>query len=158
LLDEAVTFGRMAGDRSLLAYILDSRGALAEAQGEQGRAADLCREALASAQEIDNPIVVAMILNALAAVAARRGQPASAARIMGVASALREAIGIPMTTTDDEARIAATISAARELLGDGAFASAWEQGRRQQIDKAVAEALTLSKELAMSTASENHAG
>jgi predicted ATPase/class 3 adenylate cyclase len=158
LLDEAVTFARAAGDRSLLAFILDSRGALAEAQGELGLAADLYREALVSAQEIDNPIVVAMILNALAAVAASRGQPAGAARIMGAASALREAIGVPMTTTDDEARIAGTVSAARELLGEVAFATAWEEGRAQPLEQAVTEALSLGNELAMSTSTKDETG
>jgi predicted ATPase/class 3 adenylate cyclase len=157
LLDEAVAFARAAGDRSLLAYILDSRGALAEAQGELGLAADLYREALASAQEIDNPIVVAMVLNALAAVAARQGQPAGAARTMGAASALRQAIGIPTTTTDDEARIAGTISAARELLGESAFAAAWEEGRAQPVDQAVAEALALGKELGRNKPANNQA-
>jgi non-specific serine/threonine protein kinase len=155
LLDDAVTFGRMAGDRSLLAYILDSRGAVAEAQSDLGRAADLYQEALALAQVLDDRIVVAMALNALAGVAARQGQPASAAQMLGAASALREAIGTPMTTTDDEARVAGTVSTARELLGEGEFAAAWEEGRAQPLEEAVTEALTLGKELAMSTPAKN---
>jgi predicted ATPase/class 3 adenylate cyclase len=157
LLDEAVAVAREAGDRSLLVYVLDSRGALAEAQGELRRAAGLYQEALALAQEIANPIAVALALSALAGVVAKRGQPASAARILGAASALMEAIGASMTT-EDEARVAETVSTARELLGEVAFAAAWEEGRAQPLDQAVAEALALGEELARSMPTNNQAG
>jgi predicted ATPase/class 3 adenylate cyclase len=157
LLDEAVAVAREAGDRSLLVYVLDSRGALAEAQGELRRAAGLYQEALALAQEIANPIAVALALSALAGVAAKRRQPANAARMLGAASALMEAIGASMTT-EDEARVAETVSTAREFLGEVAFAAAWEEGRAQPLDQAVAEALPLGNELAMSAPTNNQAG
>jgi non-specific serine/threonine protein kinase len=157
LLDEAVAVAREAGDRSLLVYVLDSRGALAEAQGELRRAAGLYQEALALAQEIANPIAVALALSALAGVVAKRGQPASAARILGAASALMEAIGASMTT-EDEARVAETVSTAREFLGEVAFAAAWEEGRAQPLDQAVADALALGEELARSMPTSNQAG
>jgi C4-dicarboxylate-specific signal transduction histidine kinase len=138
-------------------YVLDSRGALAEAQGELRRAAGLYQEALALAQEIANPIAVALALSALAGVVAKRGQPASAARILGAASALMEAIGASMTT-EDEARVAETVSTAREFLGEVAFAAAWEEGRAQPLDQAVADALALGEELARSMPTSNQAG
>ena len=149
LLDEGVTLARAAGDRSVLGYILDSRGVVAEAQGELERATDLYQEALALAQQIGNPLVEAFALSSLAGMAARQGQPARAARMWGAASALRDAIGMRLPLEEEE-RFAGPVSAAREVLGEDAFAAAWEEGRAQPLDQVVAEALTLGNELAMS--------
>jgi predicted ATPase/class 3 adenylate cyclase len=148
LLDEGVTLARAAGDRLVLGYILDSRGVVAEAQGELERATDLYKEALALAQQIGTPLVEAFALSSLAGMAARQGQPVRAARMWGTASALRDAIGMRLPLEEEE-RFAGPVSSAREVLGEGAFAAAWEEGRAQPLDQVVAEALTLSNEPAM---------
>jgi predicted ATPase/class 3 adenylate cyclase len=148
LLDEGVTLARAAGDRLVLGYILDSRGVVAEAQGELERATDLYKEALALAQQIGTPLVEAFALSSLAGMAARQGQPVRAARMWGTASALRDAIGMRLPLEEEE-RFAGPVSSTREVLGEGAFAAAWEEGRAQPFDQVVAEALTLSNEPAM---------
>ena len=152
LLDEGVTLARVAGDRLVLGYIVDSRGVVAESQGELERATDLYREALALAQQVGAPLVEAFALSSLAGMAARQGQPARAARMWGAASALRDAIGTRLPLEEEE-RFAQPLSAVRELLGEDAFAAAWEEGRAQPLDQVVAEALTVGNELAMSTPS-----
>jgi len=152
LLDEGVTLARAAGDRSALGYVLDSRGVLAEAQGELERATELYREALAVAQQAGNPLVEAFALSSLAGIAARQGQPARAARMWGAASALRDAIGTRLPLEEEE-RFAGPVAATREVLGEDAFAAAWEEGRAQPLDQVVAEALTLGNELAKSVPS-----
>jgi len=152
LLDEGVTLARAAGDRSALGYVLDSRGVLAEAQGELERATELYREALAVAQQAGNPLVEAFALSSLAGIAARQGQPARAARMWGAASALRDAIGTRLPLEEEE-RFAGPVSATREILGEDAFAAAWDEGRAQPLDQVVAEALTLGNELAKSVPS-----
>jgi predicted ATPase len=152
LLDEGVTLARAAGDRSALGYILDSRGVLAEAQGELERATELYREALAVAQQAGNPLVEAFALSSLAGIAARQGQPARAARMWGAASALRDAIGTRLPLEEEE-RFAEPVAATREVLGEDAFAAAWEEGRAQPLEQVVAEALTLGNELAKSVPS-----
>jgi tetratricopeptide (TPR) repeat protein len=157
LLDEGVTLAREAGDRSVLGYILDSRGVVAEAQGELERATDLYQEALARAQQIGNPLVEAFALSSLAGMAARQGQPARAARMWGAASALRDAIGTRLPLEEEE-RFAGSVSATREVLGEEAFAAAWEEGRAQPLDQVVAEALTVGSELATSVLSTVEAG
>ena len=157
LLDEGVTLAREAGDRSVLGYILDSRGVVAEAQGELERATDLYQEALARAQQIGNPLVEAFALSSLAGMAARQGQPARAARMWGAASALRDAIGTRLPLEEEE-RFAGSVSATREVLGEDAFAAAWEEGRAQPLDQVVAEALTVGSELATSVLSTVEAG
>jgi predicted ATPase/class 3 adenylate cyclase len=157
LLDEGVTLARAAGDRLVLGYIVDSRGVVAEAQGELERATDLYREALALADQVGAPLVEAFALSSLAGMAARQGQPARAARMWGAASALRDAIGTRLPLEEEE-RFAGSLSAVRELLGEEAFAAAWEEGRAQPLDQVVAEALTLGNELAMSTPPTKGAG
>ena len=157
LLDEGVALARAAGDRLVLGYIVDSRGVVAEAQGELERATNLYREALTLAQQVSAPLVEAFALSSLAGMAARQGQPARAARMWGAASALRDAIGTRLPLEEEE-RFAGPVSAVRELLGEDAFAAAWEEGRAQPLDQVVAEALTVGNELAMSTPSTKGAG
>jgi predicted ATPase/class 3 adenylate cyclase len=156
LLDEGVTLARVAGDRSVLGYILDSRGVVAEAQGELERATDLYQEALTLAQQVGNPLVVAFALSSLAGMAARQGQPVRAARMWGAASALRDSIGTRLPLEEEE-RFAQALGAVRDLLGEDAFAAAWEEGRAQPLDQVVAEALTVGNELIMSTPTKSEA-
>ena len=67
----------------------------------------------------------------------------------GAASALRDAIGTRLPLEEEE-RFAGSVSAVRELLGEDAFAAAWEEGRAQPLDQVVAEALTVGDQLALS--------
>ena len=75
----------------------------------------------------------------------------------GAASALRDAIGTRMPLEEEE-RFAQPVASVRELLGEDAFAAAWEEGRAQPLDQVVAEALTVGNELAMSTPSPTGTG
>ena len=81
----------------------------------------------------------------------------SASPPWGAASALRDAIGTRLPLEEEE-RFAGPVAAVRELLGEDAFAAAWEEGRSQPFDQVVAEALTVGNELAMSTPSTRGAG
>jgi hypothetical protein len=141
----------------VLGYIVDSRGVVAETQGELERATDLYREALTLAQQVSAPLVEAFALSSLAGMAARQGQPARAARMWGAASALRDAIGTRLPLEEEE-RFAGPVAAVRELLGEDAFAAAWEEGRAQPLDQVVAEALAVGNELAMRTLTRKEAG
>jgi hypothetical protein len=66
-----------------------------------------------------------------------QGQPAQAARLFGLAEALREAIGAPLLP-HDRSRYGTTIAAAREQLDDEAWSRAWAEGRASSLDEAVA--------------------
>jgi tetratricopeptide (TPR) repeat protein len=157
LLDEGVSLARVAGDRLVLGYILDSRGVVAEAQGELERATDLYQEALTLAQQVGTPLVEAFALSSLAGMAARQGQPVRAARMWGAASALRDAIGTRLPLEEEE-RFAGPVSATREVLGEDAFAAAWEEGRAQPLKQVVAEALVVANERTMRIASNPDSG
>jgi hypothetical protein len=101
--------------------------------------------------------VVAFTLSSLASIMARHGQPVTAGRMWGTASALRDVIGMRLPLEEEE-RFAGPVSAARELAGEAAFGAAWDEGRMQPIDQVVAEALTLGNELAMRTPTRKEAG
>ena len=63
-----------------------------------------------------------------------------AARLFGAAERLREVSGLPLTP-DEKVWNDRGIPAARTLLGDRAFAAAWDEGRALFWEQAVAYAL-----------------
>jgi hypothetical protein len=77
---------------------------------------------------------------ALAMVAAGTGEPERAARLLGTAAALREAIGAPHWPVE-EPEYQAIAAATRAALGDAAFAAAWAAGRATPSERVVAEEL-----------------
>jgi hypothetical protein len=61
-------------------------------------------------------------------VRAASGRPEPAVRLWAAAEALREAIGAPPKGVE-RARYEPLVAAAREALGEEAFANAWAEGR-----------------------------
>jgi DNA-binding NarL/FixJ family response regulator len=85
-------------------------------------------------------------LVSLAEVAGLRQRPDAAARFLGVANALSEAIGhAPYGQAAAVRR--RSHDALRTILGEAAFAAAWDQGRRLPTAAAVAEALAVADAL-----------
>jgi hypothetical protein len=91
---------------------------------------------------MDHQRVLALALEKLAGVAAYTGHAVRAARLLGSAEHLREAIGVPIETIDlaDRDRY---VSLARSALTPDAFGEAWAQGRALPLEQAIAEALSL---------------
>ena len=73
--------------------------------------------------------------------------PEHAARLLGAAAALREALGIPVPASEREDHDRA-VAATRTALGETAFAAAWAAGRALPVEEAVNEALQLVNALA----------
>jgi hypothetical protein len=76
----------------------------------------------------------------MARVAAVRGRPERAARLLGTSAALRDEMGATLTLvarTDHEY----ALNAARAELGEDAFAAAWEQGRTMPLEEAISAVL-----------------
>jgi DNA-binding NarL/FixJ family response regulator len=94
-------------------------------------------------------------LEALATVAAGRGQGAAGARratrLLGAAAAARQRIGAPLPPVDRPGH-EATMQAARAALGERAFAAAWAMGQALGLEEAVAEALAEDWPMAAATA------
>ena len=62
---------------------------------------------------------------------------------MGAAAALREAIGL-IAGLPERAKYEQATAAARQVLGEQAFATAWSAGRGLPLDQAIAEARELT--------------
>ena len=100
----------------------------------------LYRESLTVQRELNAWEHIAESLEALAGVAQVWAEPGEAARLFGVAEALREAMGAPLPPSDrkeydrDEAAV-------RTALGEEASATAWAEGRAMTLEQAIELAL-----------------
>ena len=101
---------------------------MALCQGNYGRAAALLEESLGLVRSLGDKRGIAECLEALASVAAHTGHSERAARLLGTAQALREAIGAPIAPAD-YASYERTLAVARARLDEDAFSAAWAAGR-----------------------------
>jgi len=126
------------GFREGVAWALHERGLLAVRRGEPGAPA-LLHEALRIHRDLGDRWRVASVLDdlAAAALAAQPPGPARAARLLGAAQRIREAIGTTVAPCErpDHAR---TEAAAREALGDAGFTDLVRAGAAGPLDEALA--------------------
>jgi ATP/maltotriose-dependent transcriptional regulator MalT len=121
---------------------LSSLGRIARDRGDYGRAATLFAESLNLHWEDGDKVRIAGCLNGLAIVAALSRQPERAARLFGVAEALREAIGAPVPR--HLGQYARALGMVRQALREHVFAAAWAAGQTLPLIDAVREAAALS--------------
>jgi len=128
------------GSKSFMAILMDGLGTIMQYQGHYDRALAIHTQCLTLAHEMDDQRIVALSLEKLAGVAAGTGRAECAARLLGAAEALREAIHVPVESIDypDYERF---LAMARAGLDDESFAAAWAQGRAMTVGQAVAYAL-----------------
>ncbi|MGQ0605164.1 MAG: protein kinase domain-containing protein [Anaerolineales bacterium] len=141
-LEESLRLFRATNEYRYVAIGLNSLGRLAGAQGERERARAFFKESLALRKDAGERHGIAECLEGLAGVA---GQPLHAARLFCAAEALRAAIGAPIPPVESEEHERA-VAAVRAALGEGAFATAWAEGRAMMIDQAIQFALMDSDE------------
>ena len=118
-------------------------GHVALAQGDVGRATQLFVEALHLHRAQKNQLGMAECLAGLAGVAGAEAQPARAARLFGVAAAVREALGArvwPAEQADYERNLQRT----RAQVDAAAWEAAWAEGRAMSLEQAIAYALELT--------------
>ncbi len=111
----------------------------AEERGDPRRAAGRYRESLGLWGEIGTQEGVADVLAGTGRLAALGGRPAPAARLLGAAAALGEALGY-VVPPPERARCANAAAAVRAALGEHEFAAAWTAGRALTPEQACAEA------------------
>jgi len=135
--DESLAIQRELGDRRGIATTLRNLGLVAWHQGAVARAAEFLEESLIMRKAQGNRTGIAECLEGLARVAE---PPERAAKLLGAATALREAVGTPLPPAErsDHDRL---LEAVRTPLGPEAFAAAWDQGRAMSLEDAVGEAL-----------------
>jgi tetratricopeptide (TPR) repeat protein len=124
--------------------VLGALGDLAADEGDYGEARRLWGVSLSECQQVGNRRGVPECLEGFAYVSLRQGQAERAARLLGAAQGLRDAVGASVrlrTRTDYEH----TLSGTRAALGEGVFALAWAEARAMTLEQAVAYALEETK-------------
>ena len=140
LAEEAKTLLSALGAKQQLAICLWTLGNVALARGDSERAAMAYRDSLTLHRTLGDTGGIAECLEGLAGVAAaaKLGEPA--ARLLGAAEALREAIQTPVSLSDRPA-YDRCLASLRDLLPREALSTAWAEGRKRPVADAINEAL-----------------
>ena len=146
----------LAGFRALpdfwgAANALDYLGLVAGERGDLQRAATLHAESLALFQTIGTRDGLAGGLANVAALMAKVGQHETAARLFGAAEGLAEQVG-SLPKLPERAAHERALAAARAALDRSLFAVAYDAGRAQPVEQAIAEAMACSTQLAAAPA------
>jgi predicted ATPase len=139
--EEALALTRQTGDRlagNISLYILAQAAWVTD---EHERAARYLRESLVLASELAEKVDCAYCMQGLAAVAGARGEPRRVARLLGAAETLLRVAGLVLYAQVNNEPHQRAASAARELLGEGAWTAAYDEGRALSFEEAVAYAL-----------------
>lgn len=140
---DGLQLSRGVGDKRSAATALFILGSLQQLQRIDPRAAEPLSEGLLLFQQVNDKRGIAWCLESLAGPATARGEPELAARLLGAAEALREAVRVPVQLAERPA-YERHRGAAHEALGDVAFDAAWATGRQQPIAAVITEAVTLA--------------
>ena len=134
--DESLAIFKELDDRWSIALCYANLGAVLLAQGIYADARGLFRDALMIFNDLGVRQGVATCLEGLAAAQGRTGRAELAAALFGVAEALREAIGVPLSGAD-EGDYRGHLRAARSALSPEVFDRARAKGRVLSLDEAV---------------------
>lgn len=138
--EEALAIYRALSHPRGMALSLGDLGDVAQQQHDLEAARRLREEGLGLWQQIEDRWGLAYALEGFAQLAAAVGEPDRVARLIGASTAQREAIHAPRSPASRD-RLQRLLDRARRALGEAAFASAWEAGRRLALDEVVAVAL-----------------
>ncbi len=125
------------GEQLGMAMVLTDMGLVACAAGDCAKAESLHRAALAIARKLGDQRRMAFCLEGLAMALSRR-QPNLAARLLGVASALRERIGSPLPTAE-HAEYDGMLQVLKVILGTEMFTLELEAGRYRGLEAIMAQ-------------------
>lgn len=140
LLEESLGLRRAMGNIVGVALSLQALGVVASDGGYYERAADLLRESFRLLKGGAGKLTLVLHLEALAAVASGRGDLMQAVRLLGCATAAREAMGTPLPRCNRLGQ-EQTQTTARVSLGEEAFEAAATAGRAMTVGQVVEEAL-----------------
>jgi len=138
LLEKSLVINREIGNREHTADTLFHLARVEAHQGDHVAARALYEESLAmAARGGDSKGLIPSCLEGLADVVAAQGEFTWAARLLGTAEALREALGTPLPPVD-RAAYERSVAATRAQLGGQAFVAAWAEGRTMTPEQVLA--------------------
>ena len=138
LLEESLALFRELGRLTGVGTVLENMGRIACTQGDTRRATELLQESLRLAWQTRTPEKIAGSLEGLAEVAWAERRADAAAHLYGTAAALRERAGVLIWPADSPT-YDRSIVGVRMVLGDEAFAVAWEAGRTTPLEHVIAD-------------------
>jgi predicted ATPase/class 3 adenylate cyclase/DNA-binding CsgD family transcriptional regulator len=138
--EESVSLCQQAGNFTWAAHALTGLGLVALAENDPEGAESYFRESLKLPGDALRPLEVPPALVGIAAVGISRGQAERAARLLGAAEQLSSTVRMPLTSFFRELHERSTV-AARAMLAEEAFATAWSAGQTMTLGQAVAYAL-----------------
>jgi len=138
--EESLALAHETGEPGRIALAAGNVGAVAWRQGRFDEARRHLAEALELWQKIGSWRDVAWTLEEVAETAVHEGRPRTAATLLGAASALRRAHGVPLPPRERE-RIEADVGAARDHLGGEDYDAARYAGERLAPEAAIRLAL-----------------
>src|SRR5262245_21863391 len=139
MFDEAAGVMRGLGDRNSLAIVLGNLANIATGQGDHPGARAYLVEGFKIIQELGSKRPSRLVLEVASDLADALGDPRRAVTLRGAADAVREAFHIPFGQAEKQAQ-EETVARLREKVGAD-FETAWEAGRVQDLDEALAAAL-----------------
>ncbi len=141
-LEEAVALQREVGDKSYIANSLNNLGNVVRAQKDLATACALYQESLAISYELGDKWALAYVLEDMGALAALRGWPERALRLVGAAAGLRQEIGSPLSAVE-ETKLEQMLAPAREALDKATQAQILAEGRAAELADVFGLAMTL---------------
>ena len=139
--EEAAGLCRERGYKNGLQHALDHLGWAALLGGDHEGAKAAYEESLVVCKELGDKMIASESLEGLACVAATRGEAEQAARLFGVAEALREAVGYQHMPEEDALR-EPYLAGASSQLGEAAWEAELVEGRTMELEEAVEYALS----------------
>jgi tetratricopeptide (TPR) repeat protein len=139
-LQEAIKISEDQGHRMNILWLRTNLGYLALREDNINKAYNFFAETAPAFQKDNNSVGVAFTLEGLARYYVVVGKLNKAARLVGWADAARKKIGDtrpPVEQADVDKVIAACIA----KMGEAAFSDAYEEGKKMELDEAVAYAL-----------------
>jgi predicted ATPase/class 3 adenylate cyclase len=141
--EEAATLLRERGYKGGLYYALDNLGWAALLRGDLEQAKSFYEQSLVLCREQSDRMIASESLDGLACISAAGGDAERAARLIGAAHKLREALGAVayQHSPEEDAWREQYLATARSRLDEAAWQAAWAEGRSMTLEKAVSYAL-----------------
>jgi predicted ATPase/class 3 adenylate cyclase len=138
--EQCLAHGRALNNSNWIAHACTKLGYITLNEGDADHATALFQESLMRHWEAERKIRIPDGLVGLGGVADLRRQPERAARLLGAAAALLDAMPATLDPADhlDYERIVANVQA---QLDETSYATAWAEGRAMTLEQAIAYAL-----------------
>jgi predicted ATPase/DNA-binding SARP family transcriptional activator/DNA-binding CsgD family transcriptional regulator len=124
-----------------LELALDNLGWAALLQGDYDRARTSYQESLTLCKELGDKVIASESLEGMACIAAAEGDAERAARLFGVAQALREVVGYHHRPEENALR-EPYLADARSQLEEASWEVEWAEGRAMSMEQAIEYALS----------------